>query len=194
MKKKNIFFAFLKSVNKGVRSGVGSRSGALAGSNSQRYGSADPDPHKNVRDAQHCFLSSYWLAQLRGIGTIKIHHRAPQQPKIKRRWVNPSLNTQYARFLVLFCGVADPNWFQDPTFHLNGDPDPDPRRQTNADPRKSGSGSREPNQCGSLQIQIWIRIPKTDPDPGEPNNADPCGSGSGTLRFRVRDCFQSPPS
>jgi hypothetical protein len=37
----------LKSLEKGVQSGVGS------GSVSQRYGSADPDPHQNVTDPQH---------------------------------------------------------------------------------------------------------------------------------------------
>jgi hypothetical protein len=47
---KNNFFASLKSLKKGVVSEVGS------GSVSQRYGSADPDPHKNVTDPQHCYL------------------------------------------------------------------------------------------------------------------------------------------
>jgi hypothetical protein len=47
--KNNIFFASLKSVKKGVGSGVGS------GFISQRYGSGDPDPHQNVRDAQHYY-------------------------------------------------------------------------------------------------------------------------------------------
>jgi hypothetical protein len=42
-----IFFVSLKSLTKGVRSGVGS------GSISQRYGTADPDPHQNVTDPQH---------------------------------------------------------------------------------------------------------------------------------------------
>jgi hypothetical protein len=44
---KNIFFASLQSLKKGVGSGVGSRSV------SQRYGFADPDPHQNVPDPQH---------------------------------------------------------------------------------------------------------------------------------------------
>ncbi len=42
MKKKKILFASLKSLKKGVRSGVGSGSRSI----SQRYGSADPDPHQ----------------------------------------------------------------------------------------------------------------------------------------------------
>jgi hypothetical protein len=44
-KKKNMkknFFGILKSLKKGVGSG----------SVSQRYGSADPDPHQNVTDPQ----------------------------------------------------------------------------------------------------------------------------------------------
>jgi hypothetical protein len=40
------FFCMLKSWRKGVGSGVGSIS--------KRYGSADSDPHQNVRDPQHC--------------------------------------------------------------------------------------------------------------------------------------------
>jgi hypothetical protein len=32
-----------------------------AGSFSQRYGSADPDPHQNVTDPQHCFLPKIFL-------------------------------------------------------------------------------------------------------------------------------------
>jgi hypothetical protein len=51
-KKKNMkifFFASLKSLKKGVGSGV--RSGSI----SQRYGPADPDSHQNVTDPQHCF-------------------------------------------------------------------------------------------------------------------------------------------
>jgi hypothetical protein len=48
-KKCEIFFASLKSIKKGVGSGVGS------GYISQRYGSGDPDPHPhhNVTDPQH---------------------------------------------------------------------------------------------------------------------------------------------
>jgi hypothetical protein len=48
MRKKYFFFASLKSLKKGV----GSRDGS--GSISQRYGSADLDPHQNVTDPQHC--------------------------------------------------------------------------------------------------------------------------------------------
>jgi hypothetical protein len=46
---KNIFFASLKSLKKGV--GFGCR--AVSRSISQGYGSADLDPQKNVTDAQH---------------------------------------------------------------------------------------------------------------------------------------------
>jgi hypothetical protein len=35
----------------------GSGSGSESGSISQRHGSADPDPHQNVMDPQHCLLS-----------------------------------------------------------------------------------------------------------------------------------------
>jgi hypothetical protein len=49
---KIIFFASLKSLKKGVGCEVGFRSGS--GSISHRYGSADPDPHQNVTDPQHC--------------------------------------------------------------------------------------------------------------------------------------------
>ncbi len=47
--KKIIFFASLQSLKKEVGSGVGSGSGFI----SQRYGSADLDPHQNVTDPQH---------------------------------------------------------------------------------------------------------------------------------------------
>jgi hypothetical protein len=43
------FFASLKAMKKEVGSG----------SISERYGSGDPDPHKNVTDPLHCF--SYFL-------------------------------------------------------------------------------------------------------------------------------------
>ncbi len=52
MKKKITFFAYLKSLKKGVGSGVGSGSGSII----QRYGSGDPDPHQNATDPQHWFL------------------------------------------------------------------------------------------------------------------------------------------
>ncbi len=50
MKKKKIF-ASLKSLD--LDSDPAS---------SQRYGSADPDPHQNVMDPQHCFscINLYW--------------------------------------------------------------------------------------------------------------------------------------
>jgi hypothetical protein len=44
MKKKNI--ASFKSLKKGVGSGVVRLQGFGSGSNSQRYGSGDPDPHQ----------------------------------------------------------------------------------------------------------------------------------------------------
>ncbi len=56
--KKKKIFASLKSMKKGVGSGVGAESGA--GSISQRYRSGDPDQnldsHQNVMDPQHCSL------------------------------------------------------------------------------------------------------------------------------------------
>jgi hypothetical protein len=45
--KKISFFASLKSMKKGVGSGVGS------GSISHRYGSGDPDPRQNFTDPEH---------------------------------------------------------------------------------------------------------------------------------------------
>jgi hypothetical protein len=56
--KKNLFWASLKSLKKGVGSGVESGSGA--GSISHRYRSEDPDPHQNVTDPQH------WLRDIDG--------------------------------------------------------------------------------------------------------------------------------
>jgi hypothetical protein len=37
----------------------GSGSGSASGSISQRHGSADPDPHQNVMDPEHCYLG-HW--------------------------------------------------------------------------------------------------------------------------------------
>jgi hypothetical protein len=58
---KTIFFTLLKSLKKGVGSGVVSGAGSI----SRRYGSGDPDPHKNATDPLHgkkrqncCFLAS----------------------------------------------------------------------------------------------------------------------------------------
>jgi precorrin-6B methylase 2 len=42
--RKNIFFASLKSMKKGIVSGVGCGSGSI----SERYGSGDPDPRQKV--------------------------------------------------------------------------------------------------------------------------------------------------
>jgi hypothetical protein len=53
--KENFFLESLKSLKKGVGSGVGSRVGPGSGSISQRNGSADPDPHQNVTVPQHCY-------------------------------------------------------------------------------------------------------------------------------------------
>jgi hypothetical protein len=47
---KNYFFVGV-SVTKIVGSASASRSGSI----SQRHGSADPDPHQNVIDPEHCF-------------------------------------------------------------------------------------------------------------------------------------------
>ncbi len=57
---KIFFFAFLKSLKKGIGSGVGFESGS--GSMSQRYGSGDPhpDPHPNVTDPQHLHHENIW--------------------------------------------------------------------------------------------------------------------------------------
>ncbi len=53
-----IIYPSLKLLKKGVGSGVGAGAGSRAesgsGSVSQRYGSADPDPHQNVTDPQYC--------------------------------------------------------------------------------------------------------------------------------------------
>jgi hypothetical protein len=54
--KKNYFFASLKLMKKGVRSG----------SISQRYGSGDPDPHQDVNDPQHCYS---------GLGIVVQNHK-----------------------------------------------------------------------------------------------------------------------
>jgi hypothetical protein len=51
--KKLFFLESLKSIKKGVGSGVVSGTGSI----SQRYGSGNPDPHQNVTVPQHCSLS-----------------------------------------------------------------------------------------------------------------------------------------
>jgi hypothetical protein len=51
-------------MKKGVGSGVKFVSGSGAGSIRQRYGSADPDPHQNVTDPQHCVSYLFWLGCL----------------------------------------------------------------------------------------------------------------------------------
>ncbi len=55
---KNYFFATLKSLKKEVESRVGSWSGSI----SQRYVSADPDPHQKVTDPQHCWFC-HWKSR-----------------------------------------------------------------------------------------------------------------------------------
>ncbi len=45
------------SLKKGVGSGVGSESGSIC----PRYGSADPDPHQNVTDPQHCIPKRIYI-------------------------------------------------------------------------------------------------------------------------------------
>jgi hypothetical protein len=52
-KYEEFFFVSLKSMKKGVGSGVGS------GSVSQRYGSGDPNPHQNVTDLQYGTVFNY---------------------------------------------------------------------------------------------------------------------------------------
>jgi hypothetical protein len=41
-------------------------SGAVSGSVSQRYGSADPDPYQKVTDLEHCFHSFKLLRKIHG--------------------------------------------------------------------------------------------------------------------------------
>ncbi len=62
----SIFVSF-KSLKKGVGSGVGS------GSISQRYGSGYPDPHQNVTDPQHWFLSTRRPCTVPGIPVPEEH-------------------------------------------------------------------------------------------------------------------------
>jgi hypothetical protein len=106
-KKYGHYFAVLKSLKKGVgsRAGSGSGSGALNGSIREV---------KRIRTKMSGIPNTasrapYWLAQLHGIGTIQIHHQtsATQNQKTLGHWVNPNLNTQFARFLVLFSSVTD---------------------------------------------------------------------------------------
>jgi hypothetical protein len=47
-----------------------------SGSISQRYGSGDPDPHKNVTDPQHCLLANIKK-------NISLPHREKQDYKRK---------------------------------------------------------------------------------------------------------------
>ncbi len=51
----SFLLAFWKSMMKIAGSGSASGSGSECGSICQRHGSADPDPHQNVMDPQHCF-------------------------------------------------------------------------------------------------------------------------------------------
>jgi hypothetical protein len=60
--KKLYLYASLKLLETGVGSGVGSGSGSV----SQRYGSANPDPHQNVTDPLH------WLHYKEDLAVILI--------------------------------------------------------------------------------------------------------------------------
>jgi hypothetical protein len=71
--KKINFFAFLKSLKKGVGSGVESGSGAGSGSISQRYGFTDPYPHQIVTDPQHCFLPLFSFFTLYSRYSLPVH-------------------------------------------------------------------------------------------------------------------------
>jgi hypothetical protein len=87
------FFASLKSMKKGVGSGVGS----VAGSESiiQRYGSGDPDPHQIVMDPQHFFKhwESYSFVATRGF-------LAALRPRVLRTTV--FLGSFYVKLKIVF--------------------------------------------------------------------------------------------
>ncbi len=72
-----IFFCISPSLQKGVKSGVGSgsvsRSGVGSGSGSQRYGFADPRPQQNVTDPQH------WLLHFKSFLLRSIHAQLSAQ-------------------------------------------------------------------------------------------------------------------
>ncbi len=72
--KKKFVWASLKSLKKGVGSG--------AWSISKRYGSADPDPHQNVTDPQHCLFQKEVSVGsiLFVIGCLSQDAKVPQGP------------------------------------------------------------------------------------------------------------------
>jgi hypothetical protein len=57
---------------------AGSGSGSESGSISQRHGSADPDPHQNVMDPQHCAtlfdVLYFWFHTGVATSTLDIHY------------------------------------------------------------------------------------------------------------------------
>jgi hypothetical protein len=42
-----------------------------SGSISQRHGSADPDPHQNVMDPQHCFVYYFIVFNRKNLSKVK---------------------------------------------------------------------------------------------------------------------------
>jgi hypothetical protein len=62
--KKQFFVRILKATTKTAGSGSAYRSGSESGSISQRLGSADPDPHQNVMDPEHCPLPPSPISEL----------------------------------------------------------------------------------------------------------------------------------
>ncbi len=134
--KKIYVFAFLKSLKKGVGSRVGSRSRALADPLVRVWirGSGSAPKCKGSPTLLTCFLLAGAVTWYRYHSNPPPGLTGPKQPKIKRRWLNASLTTQFATFPVLFSSVVDPH----PTFHLNKDPNP--------------------NQCGSMEIRILVGL------------------------------------
>ncbi len=93
LKKKNFFFILQVTEDRSrIRTGGASRSGSI----SQRHGSADPDPHKNVRDPQH------WLQYKENLSVILII--AQSLPRVPGRESNPAS--------IVPCGRHD-NWTWD---------------------------------------------------------------------------------
>jgi hypothetical protein len=64
--------------------GSGSASGSGSGSIIQRHGSADPDPHQNVMDPQHCFTVTIVLPKVKVVNTafnvLEIGAKNKQKP------------------------------------------------------------------------------------------------------------------
>ncbi len=86
IKKKSFLLASWKSMAKIAGSGSASGSGSI----SQRHGSADPDPHQNVMDPEHCFNvwsgsgSALWQKAGSGSGSafkpMQIHNTVSMVP------------------------------------------------------------------------------------------------------------------